>query len=340
MSRLVRLAAAAAAIALTLCACDVLFMGAFNSDLAQATAWRDLSAEVDAAAAPSFQLAIVQAEDAGELVVLFSSLTFDASQNHLYVLTPDLDVLSSFTLDDIAALDPEGVGFSGNEALWHRADGTVVIGNVVAQPEPGGITLLRKLSKPSNLVDAVLRDGAIEGPASADFTWSQFRMSSSQTVTYMAYSADWSSEAPLSLQTGRDSMWFRGVLSNPVSAKSNSAILVFGAGGSSDTTVISTVPKDPDLANGLFGKPLSSYPSIEKEWLDASSVDATSDGLVGYDGHAKAWIWFSPSAPDVVKKLPARNRDSGTPIAFSFSNGWYCVWNPGTRTLIRYEKWW
>jgi hypothetical protein len=336
MNRLIRILAAACLIVLSLCACTVLFMGPFNSDLAQATAWRDLSADVSADAAISFELSIVQCGKT-EYVLLYSSMDFDAARSHLMVLTPELEVLSSFTMEDIRAVDPDGASFSGDAVLYHQADGTVVIGNLVASPTDGGLMLLRKLSRPANTIDASLEEYAIEGPASADFTWTGFQMNTPSVVTYRAYPPDWSTSSTLSINTGSD-LWLRAVLANPTNPASNAAILVFG--GKDDSGSFYMVPKDPDLANGLFGRDLSSYPSFSKLHLDSSSVTATEDGLVGYDNSISAWVWFTPSAPDDVRSLPARNRNYNAKTAFSFSNGWYCVWDPDTRELIRYEKWW
>jgi hypothetical protein len=333
MTRCARRVLLAAVILLTLCACDILFVGRFSSDLGQATARADLSGGVGAYDAPSFSLSIVMYEEA-EYVLLYSGTDFDSAATHLYVLSPDLTVLNAYTLEDIAALSPVGVAFSGSAAMTHLGEKRIIIGNVVAMPSEKGMELKEKLASPASL------DGwAIEGPAAADYTWTGFQ-SDSSTLSYSAYAPGWSSPTPVTCSLGKYA-WFRGAFADPTDAEGNAVILAFSV-FDENACYFLQVAKTPDLQTGFGGYTLlTDYSAIIKQDLDGNTVAATKDGIVAYSEPAKSWIWFTPSDPGNERKLPVRSWDSDVmKAAFSFTNGWYCVWNADTRTLTRYEKWW
>ncbi|MGA2977088.1 MAG: hypothetical protein ABSF77_17405 [Spirochaetia bacterium] len=343
MVKMLRALALAAVLLLPLSSCDFLIMGLYPSDLGQLTARADLSAGITAAEAASFNLSIVRAGDM-EYVLLFSSTAFDGAKNHLYVLSPTLAVLTTYTLNDIAALDPPGSSFAGNAAVTHLVDGRVIIGNVVASPSSAGLTLERKLEPPVNPVNVALMNWAIVGPDTASLTWSGFWVNAGN-LSYSAYASDWSTVIQLSHPIGRPYQ-LQGVFTNPEDANSNLALLVFADySGTTSTYYFLQVPKDPDLMNAFPGSPLfdtTAYTStsFKKQNLDGNTIAVTSDGIVAYDYSSGSWTWFTPSAPDAVKSLAVRNRSSSLKSAFSFSAGYYCTWDPGTRILTRYEKWW
>jgi hypothetical protein len=340
MSRYAVRALLAAALLLSLCACDILFMGRFSSDLGQATARADLSGGVSAYDAPSFTLSLVAYGDT-EYVLLYSSTDFDPAAAHLYVLSRDLKVLNAYTLEDIAALDPVGVAFSGSAAMTHLAEKRIIIGNVAAMPADKGLALTGKLATPAYGTDAVLEGWAIEGPAAADYTWTGFK-SDWSTLSYRAYAAGWGGVTTMSCPLGMNA-WFRGAFTDPTSAESNTIILAFSVDSEDENACyFLPVAKTPDLENGFSGYDLlTDYDSILKYDLDGNSIAAVKSGIVAYSESSKAWTWFTLTDPGNEKKLPVRYWDSDAlRTAFSFANGWYCVWDSGARTLTRYEKWW
>jgi hypothetical protein len=338
--------ALASALLLSLSSCSLLFMGQFSSDIGQITARADLSAGIAAEDASSFNLSIVQSGDS-EYVLLFSTVPFSGARNHLYVLSPNLTVLNTYSLDDITALNPPGGSFSGSVAMTRLVDGRIIIGNVAASPSTAGLTLLGKLQQPLIPITASLENWAIEGPTTANWTWTNFVVMSGN-LAYTALAADFSAAIPRSCPLGPTggSYSLQGVFTNPIDIQSNVALLVFGDDSSNNSTsYFIQVPKDPDLVNAFSGIPLIGNPayastSFTKNNLDSDSIAVTSDGIVAFDGNTRSWIWFTPSAPDAVKSLPVGNRSSAQKSAFSFSNAFYCIWDPTTRVLTRYEKWW
>ena len=332
MSRILR-ALAAAAVTLSLASCDVLFDGYYSAEISQATAIADLSAVVPASSAATFNLSILKS-GSDEYVLLYSSVPFDSTQNHLVVLSPGLAVLKSFTGDDISLLPPGGVAFSGSSAVTHLTDGHIVIGNVDSIPSPGGLTLL------STLNSVTLSGPTIVGPASAPFTWTNFNAGPSN-LTWSVYNNAWVPLASVSQPLGKQ-VQLRGVFTDPESSQHNVALLVFDD-SSSDTQYFIQVPKDPDIVNGLFGPPLfnnPAYTAFTKTGLGSGDIFATSDSIVGYESNSRSWLRFAPSNPDAVTRLYTGNRKQDLKTAFSFSGGYYCTWDPDLRTLTRHEDWW
>jgi hypothetical protein len=314
-------------VALSLASCDILFNGSFSADLGQATARADLSSRISTAAAKSFSLSILKS-GATEQVLLYSTLA----------------VQSSFTLDDITALAPAGVPFNGNSAVTHFLDGHLIIGNVEAVPGGSSFTLFRKL-EPNPLpppISAQLRSWTIVGPASAPFTWTDFSTDSTMNLLhYTAYAGDWSSAISITHAVGR-SYRLDGAFTDPEDPTGNLAILVFRDDPSS-TDYFLQVPKSPDLMNGFPGPALfdnTAYTSFSVPDLAEGSVMVTVDGIIAYNQRSRSWIRFTPSAPGTVSSLQVPNRNPDALTAFSFSGGYYCVWDPDTEVLTRYEKWW
>jgi hypothetical protein len=133
-----------------------------------------------------------------------------------------------------------------------------------------------------------------------------------------------------------------GVFTDPEDTNNNLAILVF-RDDSSETDYFLQVPKNPDLMNGFPGPALfdnPAYTSFSVPNLAESSVMVTLDGIIAYNQNTQSWVRFTPSAPGTVSSLHVPTRKYYAPTAFSFSGGYYCVWDPDTEVLTRYEKWW
>jgi hypothetical protein len=137
-------------------------------------------------------------------------------------------------------------------------------------------------------------------------------------------------------------VYFRNAFADPGDDAGNTALLVFEDLASS-TDYFVQVPKVPDLAGGWPALPILSnpqYPQFKKANLDGSSISVTAQGFVGYDNSTQSWIRFLPSAPDTVQSLYVGNHDSSQGVAFSYGGDYFCTFDPATRALTRYEKWW
>ena len=323
----------------TLFGCDYLFNGIFPGAVSQMTYRIDLSPEISAPDAASFTLSILKSGTT-EYVLLYSSSGFDGSKSHLYVLTPRLSVQNRVTMDDIAAVSPPGTPLRGNAAITHRYDGAIVIGNLQASPAGSGLSLDRKLEPPDNPVNVEMRRAAIMGPSSASFVWADFSTDMS-TLTYTQYANDWSSSILRSHAIGRDYQ-LNGVLTNPEDDQANTALLVFND-GSRNTTYFLPVQKDPDLVNAFPGPALfdnPAYSSFSMTDLNSRYIFATSDGIVAYEYRSHSLLHFTPTTTGSPIALHLGSISEELGIAFSFSGGYFCVWDPATRTLTRYENWW
>jgi hypothetical protein len=330
-------------IVLSLVSCDFLFNGSFPADLGQASARADLSSKISTTLAKSFSLSILKSGTT-EQVLLYSTLAADNSHAHILSLTPTLEVQSSFTLDDVTALAPAGVPFKGSSAVTHLLDGHFIIGNVEAVVGSNSLAPLRKL-EPNPVpppVSAEMNNWTIVGPANAAFTWTDFYVDSATNLLhYTAYAGDWSTNISISHPVGR-SYRLEGVFTDPEDATSNLAVLVFRDGPSS-TDYFLQVPKNPDMMNGFPGPALfdnTAYTSFSVPDLAEGSVMATVDGIIAYNQNTQCWVRFTPSSPGTVSSLHVRNRKFDAQTAFSFSGGYYCIWDPDTEVLTRYEKWW
>ncbi len=341
-SRVTRPGLAAAAILvagsclLFLSACQQLFGGPFSGVVAQQTAMADLSGVISASAAPTFNLSILKS-GGGEFVLLYSSAGFDGGQAHLLVLSPDLKVLDAYTMNDILALSPVGSPMTGTSAVTHLVDGTIVIGDVTAMPSNGKLLLLNKLSPPNTPVNVQLQGSTIVGPSTASRTWTAFGAGSG-SISWTVYASDWSSATTMSQQLGQ-AMQLGGVFTDPEDQGHNAAVLVFSDGS---TTRFVQVPKDPDLVNGLPGPPLldnPAYPQFSKPGLDYTDIHVTADSIIGYENGSRSWARFTTSDPGNETLLYSPKK-SGQKTEFSFSGGYFCTWDPGSRSITRAEKWW
>jgi len=326
--------------------CDYLLNGSFPGSVSQETVRLDLSSEISAAAATTFNLAVLKSGQT-EYVLLFSSSGFDASKNHLYVLTPGLVIQNTFTMSAIADIPPIGDPLKGDTAIAHLSDGKIVIGNVQATPGTNGLSLDGKLESPNNPVTVELSKGAIVGPSSASFTWSGFFTDPSNNLTFTQYASDWSSLISQTHAIGRPYQ-LENIFTDPEDNQVNTALLVFdqSTSGSNSTQYFMTVPKDPDMVTafgGVTGPALfdnSSYTSFTMTELDTRHLFVVSDGIVAYDFQTHSLIHFTPTTTTSPVSLSFGQISDSLKMAFSFSGGYYCVWDPSARTLTRYEDWW
>ncbi len=323
----------AASLLLTLSSCGI--AGIFPDDLVQMTQRIDLSAEITAADAGTFQLAILKLLGT-EYVLLFSSASSDPSQTHLFVLSPTLEVQDRYTKDAIdTTVSPSGTPFQGTAAVTRLLDNTIIIGNVVATAASAGLVLASKLP-------VSLWGTAIVGPSPGGITLTGFSVGSSGNFSCQVYDSSWAPIASTPHPVG-GAVYFRGAFTDPEDDQSNTAFLVF-EDTSTNTDSFVQVPKVPDLAGGwpssapILGNP--EYPVFTKTNMDGASINVTAQGIVGYDYSSQSWIRFLPSSPDAVKSLSVGSRNGSEITAFSYSGGYFCIFDPATRALTRYEKWW
>jgi hypothetical protein len=337
MLRQVRILVAGVVTLLSLGSCDVLFNGAYSPELGQMTALADLSAVIPAGPASTYKLSILRSGN-DEFVLLYSSTPFDSTQIHLVVMSPTLKVLNTFSGDDISALPPVGIPFTGTSAVTHLVDGRIIIGNVEAVPSASGLALQDKLSAP---VPVHLEGSTIVGPASASLTWTGFSVDPTGALSWSAYASDWSTVSTMSHPLGRQ-MQIMGAFTDPENAQHNVAFLVFNE-GNSNTQYFMQVPKNPDLVNGFPGPALFSnpgYTTFSKSNLSQGETFVTADSIIGFEENSQSWVRFTASSPDTVTKLYTGSRKKDLVSAFSFSGGYYCTWDPDKRSIVRNEKWW
>jgi hypothetical protein len=327
----------AAVLLLSLASCGTVITGVFFNDLGQMSAQVDLSGDIAAADGASFRLAILKLLGT-EYVLLFSSDSFDPSRTHLFVLSPTLAVQNRFTMNDIVTtVPPAGASFVGDAAVTRLLDNTIIIGNIVASAAPTGLLLTSKLPGSASLRNSI----AIVGPSPGSITLTGFSSDQSGMMHYDVYDASWSRIGSPSHAAGLRA-WIRGVFTDPGDDRGNTALLVFEDTSASIDYFVE-VPKVPDLAGGwpaadILSNPL--YPQFRKSNLDGSSISVTAQGIVGYDWSSQSWIRFLPTAPASVSSMYVGQHSGTEKVTFSYDGGYYCTFDPVTRVLARFEKWW
>lgn len=322
---------ALAAVSLSLSTCQLLFGGPYSGLLAQVTAKRDMSDIVAASSASRYNFAILKSGNS-EFVLLFSSSISDPSQNWLIVLSPNLKVLRTYTGTTINSLPPGSISFSGTGAVSHLVDSTLVIGNVVAEGAGGTFVLDGMLAGGISL-----NGPTVFGPSSESYTYTGFTTSSAY-LNWNWYSGDWTTSGVSSAQIGGTAQ-FCGVFSDPEDPNGNVAFLVFSENSGRLSFV--EVPKYPDLFWGgqtLLGN--SEYRTYTKNGLNSFDIHMTTDSVIGFDGGSNSWVRFAPSKPDTESRLYVGKQPNGQKTEFSFSGGYFCMWDPTTLTMTRAEDWW
>jgi hypothetical protein len=345
MRRILRAAAMAVILLAVLTSCDFLFMGVFPATVGQATARIDLSSYISAADAPFFHLSVVKSSQR-EYVILVSDTSFDSTLPHLLVLSSELSLQNRWTLDELVAYPTDGVSFQGTGTMLELEDGTIVIGNIVATPTTSGLSLASKASGASPYPDGWV----IEGNPASYPAWSNFWTSGSypETLFYYEYST-WTTAPTLrstSVTTGSSSYEINGVFTDPEDSLSSTAVLAFSTHGSgSDNLTYFLQTTKTDIQNSFSARVImedSAYSGslVTKTGLESESIHATSDGIVAFNDKTRSWMFFTLSDPTAEKSLHVGDRPEGELSAFSFSSGFFCTFDPATRILTRYEKWW
>jgi hypothetical protein len=343
MRKLFRAVALTAVLTLVLASCDILFQGTFPADVAQTTARIDLSSSISAADAASFHLSVVKSGKY-EFVILVSDTGFTSSLPHLLVLSPSLVVQDSYTMDQLIACNPVGNSFNGTGTIAHLYDGTIVIGNLQTNVTSSGLTLSQKLTTSS----VNLSGWSIEGPSPSYYTWGNFYINSGQTLFYSEWASDWSGYTTKNavVSSGSTSYGLEGVFTDPEDATNDTALLVFSESSSNNAPLhFLTVVKDSEFFNQFPGAPIMENTAftgsqVVKNDLERGEVYVTTDGIVGYNGSSRSLVFFTLADPSNEKPLHVGDTPNGLQRAFSFSGTYYCTWDPSTRILTRYEKWW
>ncbi len=304
----------------------------FSSDVAQISARVDLSDLIAAPNASTFQLSAVKLASS-EYVLLFSYDGFDPMRIHLFVLDPSLRVLNAYSLTEIMDTVPiDGWAPKGDAAVALSA--SIIVGNVELAPGALGLDIV---GKPGGQ----LFGRAIRGPAPGGLLWTNFSTDGMGSLSYDQYDAAWV-RTSVTKSVGRPYQ-LHGVFTDPEDPAGNSALLVFGDG--SNTTYFVQVPKDPDLSvsggwpsTALFDT--QTFVSFARSDLDTGSIAVTKTGIVAYDHRSQGWVRFLPTSPETVIGLPAANRSGELRSAFSYAGGYFCMYDPVSRVLTRYEDWW
>jgi hypothetical protein len=339
MMRAMRLAASGIVLILSLASCDILFNGAFPSSLGQATARIDLSDRIGLADASTFNLSIARSYGY-EFVILHSTATFDSTKDHLVVLSPGLTIRNEYPLSAVS-YPTYTYNFSGSSVFAHLSDGHIVVGNFDGLATSAGLV-------PAGQLSFSLDNWAIIGSTTMSiYAWSGFGTNSTtNTLSYSGYKMDWTpgsipthTRTIRSLDAAHPQLWLNGVFTNPEDDLGSTALFVFGEQGS-NTSYFVQIPKsdlDTSPTPAIFD---SGYPTFSKSSLDYGSVAVTTGGIVAFDGSTRSWIRFTQSDPNTVTSLYVGERNRNEKISFSYSGGYYCVWDPVTRSLTRYEDWW
>jgi hypothetical protein len=339
-----------ALLCLPLASCDFLFMGMFSPELSQASLRADLTSSISTATAGSFSLSIVRSHG-WEYVILFSSAAADPTLPHLIIMTPDLKSVASYSYEAMTnTLTPSGAPPKGDAAM-RDANQSIVIGNaqfsVLAPdnlaPFPLGCKITT-LDYPRS-VEASRHAPSIPGSPFVLENFANFSIASANTLVYDNFAPAWNAyegQKSVVIRTSGPQLDLAGVFTHPDDLVVDRAVLVFEENtGDTTTDYIVQVPKT-GLASSLTPPLLGNiaYPQFTKRYVDANNIFFTQDGMVAYQFDSRSWIRFTLDAPDLVSSLYVGERSKDLVTAFSMTGSFYCTWDPETRTLTRYEKWW
>ncbi len=235
------------------------------------------------------------------------------------------------------------MSFRGDAVLSHLVDGKIVIGDLQTSPSSTG--LMPDVMLPS----AFLSGWTIEGPQPTYLTWTNFREDpGTQTLFYDEYPGDWSTQTPKQhpVSSGSTQYNLAGVFTDPTDGNNNTALMAFSENNTQQDTIhFIQVPKNADFINQFPGPPIMENPAYTsaqfvKNGLESDALWATADSIIGYDSNDGELVRFSPTDPSVEARLRVSAHVQNGHLAFSFAGGYYCTWDPDTRVLTRYEKWW
>jgi hypothetical protein len=314
---------------LTLGSCQVAFIGVFPPAISQMTARKDLSAVVPAGQAASFNLAVVSA-GGPEYVLLFSSSGFDPAQVHLVVLDSSLNMVGSFTNTDIqmAAF----VYLNGQYAMGDAA-GQFVAGNIRFDVHQAGVVILGSFTS------------SLGQPSIPNLGANEVNFSAGGGVfSYTEYDSSWTYIGSRSVALGAPSTMvnFVGAFTDADSLSAPDVFVLQDYG--SQQTYILSIPKNDIAGTNLSGAVgastvFATYNPFSKSTLDSRTVCYSRGSVVAYDHDSEALVRFPLDNPSDVRSLPLRYATNRR-LALGPSGSYCVVWDPGTRTLTRYEQWW
>jgi hypothetical protein len=337
-------------LSLLLASCDVLFSGVFSPELSQATTRADLASSIPSTEAGGFALSIVRAHG-WDYVILYSGVVGDPTLPHLIVMTPDLKVVASYSFDFLSmTLTPSGQSFKGDFAM-RDANQSIVIGNAqFSATAPDALTAFPSACKVTPIdyprsVQLSQTTPSIPGSPFVAENFVAFAISSGNTLVYDNYAPAWDTyDGQKSVAIGSSGLQFNlaGVFTDPDDLVVDRAVLVFGEySNKNDTAYFVQVPKTglySTLTGPLLGN--TAYPQFTKSNLDSNNIFFTQEGMVAYRSDSRSWVRFTLDAPDQESSLYVGDRAKNLVTAFSITGAFYCTWNPDTRALTRYEKWW
>jgi hypothetical protein len=328
MVKAMRLVVTAIVALLALDACQVAFIGVFPPTSSQMTARTDLSAQVAAGPAASFNLAIVSA-GGSEYVLLFSSAGFDPAQTHLVVLDSQLRVISAFTNAELYAA---ASSYLLGQYAMADANSQVVVGNIRFTASQTGFlatgTVAAVLWQPS-----LVNLGANEANFSA----------SGGAFSYTEYDSAWLSLGSRSVPLGAPSTSINlvGAFTDPDSLSAPIVFMLQDYG--SQQSYFLSIPKDDiagtNLSTVVTTSVFATFNPFSKSTLDPSTACYSHGNIIAYDHQSEALVRFPLDDPSNVSSLPLISASSRR-VAAGISGTYCVVWDADTRELTRYEQWW
>jgi hypothetical protein len=276
-----------------------------------------------------------------EFYVLFTDVPFDSSKTHIVVLDSDLKIINKFTLQEADNLSPPAATpFVGNQTMVDF-NGLAVIGNLAFIPYPSGFSYVpfSKTFLPS------LNGPCVSGAPLYFFNETNFRISGGNLL-YDEYDDSWGPTTSFNPPLGTPSPPPQSQLQllNVITDHDSSLfpdLFIFHDNGSERTYFLFVPKLDIDGGLSVALPDVFSYypPPIVKYYLAQDSISFTYDGVIAYDQSRQALVRFKLDDPENVSALPMKWSD-GMKVAVGVYGGYCVVWNPVTRTLTRYEKWW
>jgi hypothetical protein len=329
MVRVLRRAVMACLVLLALDSCQVLFVGVFPASASQITARADLSASIAAAPASYFGVSVVNALGT-EYAVLYSTYPFASSQKRLYFLDAGLNVLSSWSNDDVTL------------AGWPALSGSAAMTDVNGAPAIGGLSWSPLVVPP--VPSFPIGPPSVDAPAvTTNLDNASGFNTGGGTLSYTLWNSAWGTPAPDTPALGgpSSSLFVISAFSDPNPGVAN-VILVF-QDNNQQSYFLSVSKADIELPITSvpgFTNMFSWYPTVAtKSNLDRNSIAVSRSGVVAYDQQARALIRFPLNDPGKVSSM-AFNWKSGMKLAASVSGSYCVVWDPSNRTLTRYDQWW
>ena len=316
----------AAAVALGSCqVLDFIFGSVFPATVGLATAQADLSAQITANDAGSFNLRVVQSGSNGYVIVIGSP---NGTAATAYVYDQDLSRKAT-----ISGLSSSGVlvDASGNivigATVYNAADLSTVgpVGTSLYSFNPAGV------------------DG-LSGTGGAQVL--NFSMSSGATLNFStgsSASTPWSipGSTSVTFTGGPSSLALDGVFDdgNP----SGNGIFVVsqptngGDNNSTATCYFLTIAKTA-FTSSVNGAILGTAPSLDN--IEPDCVGFAQGSLFVYDGKAGRFLKVDPLTARVQKSFYSGSDMSHTRLGYLLNGGYFYGFDTKTRVLTKYAAWW